>query len=498
MTKLLDYLHLEQSCPDGSPTNEYPTRAEGVGYFEKRFVYLHEEGVILDKLTGHEMTQTRFAKECFPHWQYRYKYNDEWKYGSIAKAYIESPHRPYLTKKVYVPGKHQEGVPGCWNTWSGWPYEPKEGDTSLWMALLDHVFEGLPDWEREWFEHWIAFQIQNPGQKVFSAVLMSGASGIGKGTILRVLEALFGSNAHGINEHELGSRFTSSVIDKQLVIADEIGVKGVDKKQVARRLKGWITEPKMAVERKHHDVTEIDNRVNFIFATNDPNPLDQEDDDRRYFDLRFPQKTKIDTTGTGLAPDFYNWFGHPNSDLTESQVEARRALMHYFLTMDLSRLKSEDSPIERFEPYNSVPETVSKAGFIELSSSDVVNWLRTLRDSPDDVLSWRGCRLNATILSTEDIWSLYQYSTADQDTKKRQFDQEIIRCGFLRKAHESRVRTHSVGLRTLWVIRPERFDEIFENEPPVHAGIRGLYDSEHAEIADFLEHLTKQPHHSPA
>ena len=408
MTKLVDYSHLERPCPDGSPNNEYPTKEQGVAYFIKRFVYLQEESVILDKLTGHEMTQTRFAKECFPHWQYRYKYSDEWKYGSITKAYIESPYRPYLSKKVYVPGKHQEEVAGCWNTWPGWPYEPKEGDTTLWTALLDHIFAGLPDWEREWFEHWIAFQIQNPGQKVFSAVMMSGASGLGKGTILRVLEALFGSNAHGINEHELGSRFTSSVIDKQLVIADEIGGKDVDKKQVARRLKGWITEPKMAVERKHHDVTEIDNRVNFIFATNDPNPLDQEDDDRRYFDLRFPQTQKIDTTGTGLAPEFYNWFGHPNRELTPLQIEARQAMMHYFLAMDLSGLKSLDAPIDKFEPYNSVPETVSKAGFVERSSSDVVNWLRTLRDSPDDVLSCKGSVLNVTTLSTEDIWALYR------------------------------------------------------------------------------------------
>ena len=494
-TKLLDYSHLDIPCPDGSTQDrEYPSRQSGVAYFRKRFAYLLKEGMILDKVTGQEYSQARFVKEAFNAWYYETTQERKQPDGSvktvttrhpIVKEYIADPNRQYFEKKVYVPGKHQEEVPKCWNTWPGWPYEPKEGDIGLWSALLDHLFEGLPYWEREWFEHWIAFQIQNPGQKVFSAVLMSGASGIGKGTVLRVLEALFGANTHGITEHELTSRFTASVIDSQLCIADEIGIKGADKHQVARRLKGWITEPKMSVELKFRDVVEVENKVNWIFATNDPNPLVQDDDDRRYFDLRFPQTVKIDSTGTGLVEDFVRWFGPPN-DISTAQVEARRAMMHYFLHLDISRLKSEDAPIERFDPHSSTPVTVSKASFIELSSSESINWLRLLRDHPDDALSFRGKILSNVLLSTDDLWTLFRHFNGEE-TKKKSFEQELIRCGFFRKAYAGsggRVRT-ATGTKTLWVVRPDRFDEMkfdaAQTEP-----IRALYNSEYPEIAEFI------------
>jgi hypothetical protein len=57
------------------------------------------------------------------------------------------------------------------------------GDPALAGPWLDHVRELYPDDAEHLFD-WLAFKVQNPGLKVNHAVLLGGATGIGKDTIL--------------------------------------------------------------------------------------------------------------------------------------------------------------------------------------------------------------------------------------------------------------------------------------------------------------------------
>ena len=82
---------------------------------------------------------------------------------------------------------------------------PKVGDASLWV---NHVHRLYPD-EAEHLIKWFAHRRQRPGEKINHAVVMGGAQGIGKDTILEAVKAAVGAGNFGdVNPSQLMGRLT--------------------------------------------------------------------------------------------------------------------------------------------------------------------------------------------------------------------------------------------------------------------------------------------------
>jgi Family of unknown function (DUF5906) len=141
----------------------------------------------------------------------------------------------------------------CLNLWQGWGVEPKAGD---WGLIRQHVDDVVADGNAEFAEYvvrWIAWAIQNPAAQAEVALVLIGAKGAGKGTLVRCLQRIFGAHTFQVtSREEVIGKFNGHLQDCVLFVADE-AYWGGDKRCVGR-LQGMITEPWLPIERKGFDL----------------------------------------------------------------------------------------------------------------------------------------------------------------------------------------------------------------------------------------------------
>ena len=163
---------------------------------------------------------------------------------------------------TFWPGRGKV-VNDCLNLWRDWGCKPKSGD---WSLIRDHIKTVLAGGNGEFWQyliHWIAWSIQNPDKQAEVALVLIGAKGVGKGTLVRLLERIFGQHCFQVSSREeVIGKFNGHLQDCILFIADE-AYWGGDKRCVGR-LQAMITEPKLTIERKGIDAFEVRNLLHII------------------------------------------------------------------------------------------------------------------------------------------------------------------------------------------------------------------------------------------
>jgi len=156
-----------------------------------------------------------------------------------------------------------EAINDCLNLWQGWGIGPKPGD---WSLIRNHINTALAGGNVEFADyiiHWIAWSIQNPAAQAEVALVLIGAKGAGKGTLVRCLQRIFGAHAFQVTSREhVIDKFNGHLQDCILFVADE-AYWGGDKRCVGR-LQGMITEPTLPIERKGMDVFEVRNFLHVV------------------------------------------------------------------------------------------------------------------------------------------------------------------------------------------------------------------------------------------
>jgi hypothetical protein len=144
-----------------------------------------------------------------------------------------------------------------------WGVEPKAGD---WSLIREHIEVVLASGNKEFADYiirWIAWSIQNPAAQAEVALVLIGAKGAGKGTLVRCLKRIFGAHAFQVTSREhVIDKFNGHLQDCVLFVADE-AYWGGDKRCVGR-LQGMITEPTLPIERKGLDVFEVRNFLHIV------------------------------------------------------------------------------------------------------------------------------------------------------------------------------------------------------------------------------------------
>ncbi len=114
---------------------------------------------------------------------------------------------------------------------------------------------------------WIAHAILKPWIKMGVALVLVGSEGCGKSMIIDALGLIFGTHyLHVTDMDDLVGRFTSILMDKLLVFADEAFWAGC--KSLSGKLKGMITEKQIRCEHKGFDTYYVDSFSNFVMASN--------------------------------------------------------------------------------------------------------------------------------------------------------------------------------------------------------------------------------------
>jgi hypothetical protein len=172
------------------------------------------------------------------------------------------------------------------NTWED-DTRPKSEPSADASALIELHFEELlrDERERRLLKSWVAYAITHPGQRLGWAPYVYGhTKGTGKGLIGRLIAAGLGPyGVRPINPSELHGAFTDWAQGACVGVIDEVKLHGDSAYDVVNKLKAYITEPRVSIERKGKGAVTQPNTMSYLLFSNFEDGLPVEDEnDRRY------------------------------------------------------------------------------------------------------------------------------------------------------------------------------------------------------------------------
>ncbi|GMV27828.1 MAG: hypothetical protein AMXMBFR58_38590 [Phycisphaerae bacterium] len=237
----------------------------------------------------------------------------------VGQWWLQHQQRRQFDTLVFAPGIE---VPGAYNLWRGFACEARPGDCSLFLAHLRDVVCMADEVLYDYVLGWMARAVQEPASPGYSAVVLRGGMGTGKGFVAKVFGSLFGRHFLQVTDpkHLVGS-FNAHLRDCVFLFGDEAFYAG-DKKHESV-LKTLITEELLTVEAKGVDAEASANCVHLMMASNDDWVVPTAMDDRRFLILDVGNAHKED----------HGYFAAINAQLNAG---GREALLHLLLTRDLS------------------------------------------------------------------------------------------------------------------------------------------------------------------
>lgn len=430
-------------------------------------LYVRDPGLIVVAEDGRRISPRAFKEHAYANRHFvettiNAKGEEKMQRKPLAPAWLEWGSRAECSHLTYAPGATRITDSGAYNLWSGWGVTPKRGDVSRWHRLLDYMFKGEDPGAREWFERWIAYPLQHPGAKLYTAVVIWGTGqGTGKSLIGYSIGRLYGKNYSEITDQDLASSFNEWAEAKQFVMGDD--VTGSEyKKALADRLKSMITREQLRVNTKYVPSYVVPDCVNYYFTSQHPDAFILDDFDRRYFVHEAPQEP----LGDPFYKDYDAWY---RSD------EGAGALFDYFLRL----------PLGDFSPRARAFETRAKHAMKLDSKSDVGSFVAELRDAPENVLRMGSVPIRGDLLTSGQLLALYD----PQGTKRvtaNGLTRELKRAGFRLYDGGRVVRTTRGTVRLVIVRNRERWlaaspREVVDHWNEIFGGIDGGASTAEAE-----------------
>jgi hypothetical protein len=159
-------------------------------------------------------------------------------------------------------------------------------------AHFAHLFTIERD--RELFMDWLAYVVQNPGNRPNWAVMMQGTEQDGKTFFGMMMGAVLGgSNITVVDPKSLEAEFNGFAEGHQLAFIEEVKLHGHNRYDVLNRIKPLITNQIIPIRRMRTDSYLIPNKTAYLLATNFRDALPLNDNDSRYFILFSRFQTKV-------------------------------------------------------------------------------------------------------------------------------------------------------------------------------------------------------------
>lgn len=403
------------------------TLSQPLWEMNERLVYVMSPGLILDEAGDHRWSKQQFTDamsnvslvERVPDDNGDFKLKPR----KAAEGWMGWPLRRQVQRMTYAPGKDKFTEDGAYNTWTGWGVEPAEGDVKPYLDLVEHLMTGATKAELDWFHDWWCYQIQNPGCKLHSALVMhTPTQGVGKNFLGEIWGKVYGRNYRLITNKEIHGSFNGWMEGKQFIHGDEISAS--DRRQDADLLKGMITQEKVEINIKHVPQYEVPDFANYLFTSNHPDAFFLSDQDRRFFVWEIIVQP--------LPKAFY-------IALREWKNGAGpAALMHWALKRKISK---------DFTPTGEALRTAAKDRMIADGRSDVGDWVARLREDPDAVLCVGAVVSPRALWSSAELRMLY-----DPEDKRR-----ITVNGFGRELKKAGFRQVNEGKPLRWLNGQDRY-----------------------------------------
>ncbi len=260
-----------------------------------------------------ELHAYEFQHKAFKNHTKAYKYicedPDDINCGKLINFFDkweEDPNRRMYTDKVFNPYTDKKNDPtpsNFYNTFK--PFKAK-------LLRDDELpFAELPD--VDWFEEYLKTNICNNDEVVFSfmmkylahiiqhpeksqkiCILIRGAQGCGKDTLIEIMNAMFGSDRGYIhnssNLDDFYGDFTNYLENNIMAVMNE--VKGKDGHDLKEKIKDFVTRPINNINEKYRKPYSQINMSNVIVLTNNLNMIKIEESDRRMVLLKTSEQNK--------------------------------------------------------------------------------------------------------------------------------------------------------------------------------------------------------------
>jgi hypothetical protein len=330
---------------------------------------------------------------------------------------------------IYLPGKgniveYDDRVFA--NTYTQQPPKAiKAGAEAAGAKLVDHVAWLYPDpHEYNIILDFLAYVIQNPGEKINWALLLQGVHGNGKTFFADMMRGLLGSRNIMVPTTEvISSNFTSWAEAKQFILIEEIRAKGKNRFEIAEKLKTPISNSTVTIHPKNKNPYETINVASFMALSNYKDCIAIQDSSRRYAILMsdIQHKEQIEERG-----------GDEYFDGVWKLLENPGRLRYWFLNRKIPA---------SFKPKGRAPFTKYKDLAVMLSKNDLDLAIDTIL--VDEVC---GC--------CDDVVSLSSLILAlDQDHGLRVPMSQLIRTLAARDFQSVGQRSISGSKHTLWMRR---------------------------------------------
>ena len=181
-----------------------------------------------------------------------------------------------LARNMYTP------IP--WKNYSLEEISDYELEDKVWwfFELVEFLIQN-DDQARNYILDWFAFNIQQPGEKVFSSVILSGVQGTGKSTLGVTIKRILDGNCQIRKASEIAEKWNTFFSTSSLIICEELRQSGEDGRRFQNEVKNLITGSEIRTEMKHRDPRDVDNHVNFMFLTNYVDSIAIDDTENRYY-----------------------------------------------------------------------------------------------------------------------------------------------------------------------------------------------------------------------
>jgi hypothetical protein len=248
---------------------------------------------------------------------------------SVAKLWLESPHRRKYKGIVFAPGSEQNGF---YNLYRGMATEPRPGN---WSLFSQHIFDVIANKNQEVYNYviyWLAHMFQSPGrERPGTALVLQGGQGAGKGKAFAdQIGRIWGYHyLHITNQQQITGRFNNHLKDCIFCFIDE-GVWAGDK-AAEGVLKGMITENYITVEPKGRDPYGVQNFIRLIIASNNNWVVPAGVDERRFCVLRVNDSKQQDT-------DYFKEL------LSQMDNGGREAFLYDLMNLDISKVNLREFP----------------------------------------------------------------------------------------------------------------------------------------------------------
>jgi hypothetical protein len=189
------------------------------------------------------------------------------------------------------------------------PPAEMSGDPSQAGPWIDHLYLVYPE-DAKHIISWLAHRVQRPAEKINHAIVLGGAQGIGKDTILEPVKAAIGpwNFAEVSPKHMLG-RFNDFVKSVILRISEARDLGDVDRFAFYDHMKTYTAAPPdvLRVDEKHRNEYSVFNVCGVIITTNHKSDgIYLPADDRRHY-VAWSHCTRDD-----FGPDYfaalYRWY----------------------------------------------------------------------------------------------------------------------------------------------------------------------------------------------